>query len=120
MLYILIIVLGGIASFFLPWWVIAPVCFGLCFWKSESAKSAFGVGSAAVITLWLAYALFLFFTSEVNVVDKMAGLLSGNSSFLSSVPQVGLGFTIMLFIAGLVGGFSGLAGYHAGQLTEQK
>ncbi len=119
MLYILIIILGGIASFFLPWWIIAPVCFGVCFWKSESGKTAFGIGSTAVSSLWLAYAMYLYFTADVNILLPLTQLISG-SGFLSKVPQVGLGFTIMLFIAVLVGGFSGLAGYHSGQLVKSK
>jgi hypothetical protein len=119
MLYILIIILGGIASFFLPWWIIAPVCFGVCFWQSKSGSSAFGIGSAAVSTLWLIYALYLYFTADVNILLPMTQLISG-SGFLSGFPQTTLGFLIMLLIGGLVGGFSGLAGYHTGQLVETK
>lgn len=119
MLFILIIILGGIASFFLPWWVVAPVCFGVCFWRSQSGKSAFIIGSAAVSSLWLVYALYLYFTADVNILTPMTQLISG-SGFLSSVPQVTLGFTIMLLIAALVGGFSGLAGYQSGQLVKTK
>lgn len=119
MLYILIIILGGIASFFLPWWIIAPVCFGICLWRSESGKAAFGVGALAVSSLWLIYALYLYLTADANILLPMTQLFSG-SGFLSSIPQVTLGFTIMLLIAGLVGGFSGLAGYHTGQLANKK
>lgn len=119
MLYLLIIVLGGIASFFLPWWVVAPICFVVCFWRSNSGKAAFGLGSAAVSTLWLVYALYLYFTADVNILLPMTQLISG-SGFLVSVPQTQLGFTIMLLIAALVGGFSGLAGYHSGQLVKSK
>ena len=70
-------------------------------------------------TLWLVYALYLYFTADVNILLPMTQLISG-SGFLASVPQVTLGFAIMLFIAGLVGGFSGLAGYHTGQLLERE
>jgi ABC-type multidrug transport system fused ATPase/permease subunit len=119
MLYIIIIILGGIASFFLPWWIVAPVCFGVCFWRSKSGKSAFGIGSAAVSTLWLIYALYLYLTADVDMLLPMTQLISG-SGFLSTFPQVLLGFIIMLLIATLVGGFSGLAGYHTGQLTEKE
>ena len=119
MLYILIVIIGGIASLFLPWWIIAPVCFGICFWRSKSGKSAFGIGSSAVSSLWLFYALYLYFTADVNIVLPMTKLVSG-SGFLSSIPQVALGFGIMLLIATLVGGFSGLAGYQTGQLVKSE
>ncbi|MDP5140378.1 MAG: hypothetical protein NWP83_07900 [Spirosomaceae bacterium] len=119
MLYILIIILGGIASFFLPWWIVAPVCFGICFWKSESGKSAFAIGSAAISSLWLIYSLYLYFTADADILTPMAQLISGSGA-LSKLPQTALGFTIMLLIAGLVGGFSGLAGYHSGQLVKSE
>lgn len=119
MLYILIIILGGIASFFLPWWIIAPVCFGVCFWRSKSGKTAFWLGSAAVSTLWLLYAIYIYFTADVNILLPLTQLISG-SGFLSQLPQVTLGFIIMLLIAALTGGFSGLAGYHTGQLFDNE
>lgn len=120
MLYFLIIILGGIASLFAPWWIVAPVCFGVMFWKAESAKQAAAISAAALTTLWVGYATYLHYTAEVDLVTKIANLLTANSSFLSKLPPVGIGYTILTFLAGLVGSTSGLAGYHVGTLVPRK
>lgn len=120
MLYFLIIILGGIASLFAPWWVVAPVCFGVSFWKAESAKQAAAVSAAALTTLWVGYATYLQFTSDVDLVAKIANLLTANSSFLSKFPPTSIGFTVLTFLAGLVGSTSGLAGYEVGTLFPKK
>jgi hypothetical protein len=31
-------------QFFMPWWIIAPVAFGLAFWKAMNARQAFIAG----------------------------------------------------------------------------
>lgn len=118
LLYILIIVLGGVLSFIAPWWIVAPVCFGLCFWKAESAKQAAAVSAAALTTLWVGYATFLHVTADVDLVSKIANLLTAKSSLLSKFPQVGVAFTILSLLASLVGSTSGVAGYHAGKLID--
>jgi hypothetical protein len=110
MLYILIIIIGGIASFFGPWWVVAPVCFALCWWKAKTAKSAFGVSALAAVTLWVGYSLYLNTVSEVNMSDKIAGIFTGGAASLESIPKIGIIITIVTLVSGLSGGFAGMAG----------
>jgi hypothetical protein len=110
MLFILIILIGGLMSYFLPWWIIAPVVLVLCGWKSQTPKGGFAIGAAATVALWLGYATILHLTADVNLTDKMADLFTGGVGFMSKIPKVGLVFSIMTTLATLVGGFSGMAG----------
>lgn len=118
LLYILIIVLGGLLSYFAPWWIVAPICFGLCFWKAESAKQAAAVSAAALTTLWVGYATFLHTTADVDLVSKIANLLTAKSSLLSKLPQVGIAYTLLVLLAATVGCSAGVAGYFAGKLAD--
>ena len=53
MLFLLILIISLILQFFLPWWIIALVAFGLSFWKAQTASQAFGSGFAAIFVLWV-------------------------------------------------------------------
>lgn len=110
MLYILIIVIGGLLSLFLPWWIIAPVALGMSWWKAKNIKEAASISAAAVVTLWIGYATYLNVVSEVNLTDKIADLFTGGSGFLSKIPKTGFVFGIMTLIASSIGAISGTAG----------
>ncbi len=104
MVYTLIIVLSAIAQYFGPWWLMPIVCFGLCFWKSESAKGAYGVAFAAISTLWLSYA------SYQNVITQ--GVITLKIADLFQLPNAALLFTAVTLAGGTVAGFAGMAGYY--------
>jgi uncharacterized membrane-anchored protein len=46
----------------------------------------------------------------VNLIDKIAEMLSGGVGLLSKIPKIVLVFTIMTIIATSIGGFSGMSG----------
>lgn len=110
MLYILIIVVGGILSYFLPWWIIAPVALGFSWWKAKNVKEAAAISAAAVTSLWVGYATYLNVVSDVNLTDKVADLFTGSVGFLSKVPKTGFVFSIMIIVASAIGAISGTAG----------
>ncbi|GAB3523890.1 hypothetical protein [Emticicia fontis] len=116
--YIIILVASAIAQLFLPWWVIAPIAFLVGMMKSKSAGSSFLAGAAAIITLWVAYALYLNLSSDGLMLNRIGSLFAESLKFLKSVPFTISFFTIMALIGGLVGGFSALAGYQFKQLTK--
>lgn len=118
MLYILIIVVGGILSYFGPWWVIAPVCLVLSAWKAKDAKEAGLTAAAAAVTLWVGYATYLNVVAEVDLSAKIADLFTGGVGFLSKVPKVAFIFTIMTLIISAVSSFSGMAGVHIRQFFK--
>lgn len=106
MLYILIIIISAVAQYFGPWWTMPIVCFLLCFWKSESWKSAFTTASASILTLWVGYAIFTDYTTGGVMSQKITELV------FQKIPNKALLFTATGFIGSMVGGFAGLAGYH--------
>ncbi|MCP9769523.1 hypothetical protein EGI22_16595 [Lacihabitans sp. LS3-19] len=106
----MILIIGGIASYFGPWWIIAPVALALCWWKAKTPKEAYLTASAATVTLWIGYATFLNATADVNLIDKIAELFTGGVGFLAKVPKIAFVFTIMTLIATAIGGFAGMSG----------
>lgn len=106
---LIIAVLSAIAQFFLPWWVVAPIAFAVCFWQSETAGKAFLVGTASVTLVWAAYAGFLNFQNQGLLATRMGELL------FRSPGNPGILLTLTPLIGGLVGGVAGLAGFYVRQ-----
>lgn len=103
MLYLLILIISLVAQFFLPWWSIAVVAFGLAFWKGTSGGSSFRMGWAAIFTLWLVAAYISHYSTMGLMSDKIAQLLKLSNPYLL--------IFVTAFVGGLVGGFSALSGY---------
>lgn len=73
-LFALILAVSLILQFFLPWWIIAPVAFGLAFWKSQSARQAFLAGFGAIFVLWIVAALIPDIQNNQILSTKIAEL----------------------------------------------
>lgn len=102
-LFLLVFVLSSLAQFFLPWWVVLPLCLGLAAWRGGSAGAAFGAGLLGVGLSWWLPAAWL------NLHG--AGLLAGRVATL--LPLGGNPWLLVLLsglLAGLVGGLAALAG----------
>ncbi|ADQ18724.1 hypothetical protein [Leadbetterella byssophila] len=112
MLYLLILIIGAIASLIGPWWMLPLVAAIICAFKSQSGKQAFWISAAAGVSLWLGYSLILAFSGKENLIDKIAALFSANSSALASVPSLALVLFISFLVSGLSTGMAGLAGKH--------
>jgi hypothetical protein len=106
---LIIALISALAQFFLPWWVIAPVAFGVCFFMSNSPLKALGEGTAGVAIVWTIYTLFIHFSTGGGMTNTM-------STVLFKAPQPALLLTLAPFLAGLVGGLAGLAGFYARQV----
>ncbi len=104
MLYILILIVSAVAQYFGPWWAMPIVCFLLCAWKADSAKTAFVIAFAAISTLWVGYAVFIDNATGGVMTQKMTAL------FFKGMPYNALLFTATALIGGLVAGFAGIAG----------
>src|SRR5690606_20801329 len=74
MVYILLLLLGSAASYFGPWWAMAPVCFIVCAAVRPPAGVAFRISALAGITLWVGYSLFLYRDDPAGLSGKVAGL----------------------------------------------
>jgi hypothetical protein len=107
-LFILILLLAFLAQLFLPWWVIAPLCFVLAATLGNTGGQAFGAGFAGIGLGWLLMAAWLNANSAGILSHRVAQLL----------PMGGQGWALVLVTAvlgGLVGGVAALAGCWARQ-----
>lgn len=118
MLYLLILIIGAVVSYFGHWWMVILVAGVASFYQASSGKQAFLLSSAAVTTLWLGMAFFLQSSAEVDLMPKIAGLFTSGSSFLQKIPPTGFVYSLMAIIAGLIGGWGGLSGYAARKLVK--
>ncbi|WP_257656768.1 hypothetical protein [Parapedobacter lycopersici] len=111
-LYLLILVIGAVASYIGPWWAIAPVCFILCWWKGKTAVAAYWISATGGVSIWLVYALYLHAVAEVDLSNRVAGIFLAGLGADGIPGIIPLTFLAVLII-GLVSGFSGLAGIRA-------
>lgn len=113
MLVLIIIVSCFIAQSFLPWWIIAPICFIASFFLSTSKKQAFLSGFAGVFILWLVKILSLSLPNEHLLANKVGQVFM--------LPAADTNWMVMIFVSsligGVVGGLSSLTG-HSFQKTN--
>lgn len=118
MLFIFILVVGALLSYFGPWWIIAPVCFAGCWWLAQRPVSAFWISAGAGATLWIAYSAYLNLTAGSNLAVQMAGIFSGGAAVLAGTAGMVLMLVVAALVVALVTGFSGLAGLRMRQLVR--
>ncbi len=102
-LFALILVISLVLQLFLPWWIIAPVAFGLAFWRSQSAGQAFLAGFGAIFVLWLVAALIPDFRNDHILSTKIA--------ILFPVRYPAILMVVTALIGGLVGGLASWSGF---------
>ena len=107
---LIIAFLSALVQFFLPWWVVAPVAFGVCFFMASGPAKAFGEGTAGVAIVWMAYTLFIHFSIGGGMTNTM-------STVLFKTPNSGWLLALAPFLVGLAGGLAGLAGFYARQVV---
>ena len=103
MLVLLILIIAFALQFFLPWWIVAPVSFGLAAWQARGGWAAFGAGFLGIGCGWLLLSAFIHFRTE--------GILTHKVIQLFGLPSPVLLLLITALIGGLVGGLSAWAGY---------
>ncbi|CAN5910822.1 hypothetical protein BH24BAC1_BH24BAC1_00730 [soil metagenome] len=103
MLFFLIFLVSLLLQFFLPWWIVAPVAFGLALWRGRSGWQAFGAGFGAVALGWLGASLVIHLRTEGILTAKVADLLT--------LPSPLLLLALTALLGGLVGGLAALSGY---------
>ncbi len=120
MTYIIILIVSAVAQYFLPWWVVSPISFLFCAWKSESAKGAYVAAAGAAATIWMAYSIYLNSTTDSIMANKIAALFTFGVSFLEKLPASGYLTTVAILLISTVAGFSGIAGYQFRQLFKSE
>jgi hypothetical protein len=108
MVFVLIALLSFLLQFFLPWWIISIVAFGVAFWKASSSGKAFLSGFLTIVLVWAIMSAFIHVRTD--------GILSNRIAALFNLPSSLLLILITSLIGGLVGGIAALSGYLVRQL----
>ena len=108
MLLLIIAILSLILQFFLPWWIIAPIAFGMSLWIARSGKQAFGSAFVAIFCLWIIIGLIHTLPNENILANRVGSMLK--------LPDSSVNWIFVLVITGIIGGlasgFSALAGFY--------
>lgn len=116
MIFLLILVISLLLQFFLPWWIIGLVAFGIAFWKAQRAGQAFASGFGAIFILWVAMGLIRSIPNDnllANRIGEMLMLPANSFNWIIVLVVTGI-------IGGLVGGLSALAGFYSAAAFRSK
>ncbi len=102
MLFLIILILSFLCSYFLPWWIIAVIAFLAAFFMSKKPGISFFAGFAAVFVAWTILALLKSVPND--------NILAGRVAKLFQLPNWTLLLLVTAFIGGLVGGMAALSG----------
>lgn len=109
MLFLLIVLVSIILQLFLPWWIIAPIAFGMAFWKANTGSHAFRGGFFAIFILWIIVGLIHTIPND-NILANRVGIML-------NLPETSVNWAIVLLLTGIIGGlaaaFSALAGFYS-------
>lgn len=107
MRFILVTVLIGLLAFiaglYLPWWVLAPVCFGVALLLPQTNGRAFLAGFSGIFILWAGVATWIDVKNNSLLAHKVAQIIPLGGSPLALV-------LVSALIGALVGGFAALSG----------
>ncbi|AQG82070.1 hypothetical protein [Spirosoma montaniterrae] len=102
---IIIAILSLLAQLILPWWSLALVAFGVCFWRSTGAGQSFWYGFAGIALVWLLYALLIHLRTDGILTNRMGQLIFKTDG--AALPLL-----VTALLGGLVGGLAGVSGYY--------
>lgn len=104
MVFIVILIASFLLQMVLPWWVVIVIAFATCGIIGKTGKISFWQPFLAILTLWIAMALFKSLPNHNVLATRVAEMLSVKL------------WPIVLVVTGLLGGLaagiSGYCGYH--------
>ena len=102
MLFLVILLLSAICSYFLPWWFVAVIAFFAAIFLGKKPGRAFLAGFFAVFLAWSLLALFKSMPNDNILATRVAHLMQ--------LPNWILLLVVTGIIGGLVGGMAALSG----------
>jgi uncharacterized membrane protein YhaH (DUF805 family) len=102
MLFLIILIISFVCSFFLPWWIISIIAFAAAFIFGKKPGQAFLSGFIAIFVAWTILALLKSIPND--------NILAGRVAHLFQLPNWILLLFVTAIIGGLVGGMSALSG----------
>ncbi|MBT8327677.1 MAG: hypothetical protein KJP21_08130 [Bacteroidia bacterium] len=102
-----IVLLSILASFFLPWWVIAPICFVVTYLAKLKPIQAFLISFISIFIVWICAIYYFDYGSVQPLVGELLGIPSKLTSIVAAV------------IGGLMAGVFGLSGSLLGKKPKR-
>jgi hypothetical protein len=103
MLFLIILILSFIASYFLPWWIVALIAFLAALFLGKTSGQSFWSGFGGVFIVWIILALIKSVPNDNMLASRVIQLFPLPHSWV-------LLLFITALIGGLVGGMSALSG----------
>lgn len=108
---LLMVVLSIIACMFLPWWVVAPICFLVGMTFMDKGGQAFGLGFLAIFLVWGITASISSFSNDFIILQRMGQIFKLPSGYLLLL--------ITAVLGGLIGALSALSGYFLQTINDK-
>lgn len=108
MLFLIILILSFISSYFLPWWVAALIAFLAALFIGKTSGRSFWSGFGAIFILWVILALLKSIPND--------NILAGRVIQLFPLPH---NWILLLIITALIGGLVGGLAALSGILTKK-
>ncbi|MBS1523084.1 MAG: hypothetical protein JST50_18935 [Bacteroidetes bacterium] len=103
MLFLIILILSFISSFFLPWWAAAAIAFLTAWVIGKTSGKTFWSGFGAIFVLWVILALIKSIPNDNILASRVIQLFPLPHQWI-------LLLLITALIGGLVGGLAALSG----------
>lgn len=107
MLFLVILILSIICSYFLPWWFVAVIAFIAAYFFGKIPGKAFLLGFAAVFSAWVILALFKSLPNDNILATRVAHLMQ--------LPN----WILLLIVTGVIGGLAGGMAALSGTLVRK-
>jgi hypothetical protein len=108
MLFLIILILSFVSSYFLPWWVAALIAFLAALFIGKTSGRSFWSGFGAIFILWVILALLKSIPND--------NILAGRVIQLFPLPH---NWILLLLITALIGGLVGGLAALSGILTKK-
>jgi hypothetical protein len=103
MLFLIILILSFISSYFLPWWMVAIAAFLAAFFIGKRSGQSFWSGFAAVFVVWTVLALLKSIPNDQILASRVVQLFPLPHHWIWLL-------LVTALIGGLVGGMGALSG----------
>ena len=103
MLFLIILILSFVASYFLPWWIVALIAFLAALFLGKTSGKSFWSGFGGVFIVWVILALIKSIPNDNMLASRVIQLFPLPHNWI-------LLLLITALIGGLLGGMSALSG----------
>jgi len=103
MLFLVILILSVLSSYFLPWWMVTVLAFLAALFIGKTSGQSFLLGFSGVFVAWVLVALFKSLPNDNMLAGRVVQLFPLPHNWIWVLLVTGI-------IGGLIGGMSALSG----------